>query len=57
MAQPRFDLDIAHDMSTATYAPMSDAGNRPPKVHWVVETGLSVMGASYSQPERLTNDH
>jgi hypothetical protein len=27
-------------------APMSNAGNRPPKVHWVVETGSSVMGAS-----------
>ena len=35
MTQPRFDSDIAHDKSTATFAPMSDAGNRPPKVHLV----------------------
>ena len=46
MTQPRFDSDIAHDKSTATYAPMGDTGNRPPKVYWVVETGSSVMGAS-----------
>jgi hypothetical protein len=46
MAKQLFDSDLAHDKSTATYAPMSDAGNRPPKVHWVVETGSSVMVAS-----------
>ena len=45
MTQPRFDSDIAHDKSTATFAPMSDAGNRPPKVNFVVTAG-NAMGAS-----------
>ncbi len=45
MTQPRFDSDIAHDKSTATFAPMSDSGNRPPKVHFVVTDG-NAMGAS-----------
>jgi len=45
MTQPRFDSDIAHDKGTATFAPMSDAGNRPPKVHFVVTDG-NAMGAS-----------
>lgn len=41
----KFDSDIAHDKSTATYAPVSDTGNRPPRVHWIVEPGSAVMGA------------
>jgi hypothetical protein len=45
MTQPRFDSDIAHDKSTATFAPMCDAGNRPPNVHFVVTDG-NAMGAS-----------
>ena len=42
----RFDSDIAHDLGTATYAPLSDAGNRPPRVHFVTSDGASVMYAS-----------
>ena len=45
MAQPRFDSDIAHDKSTATYAPCGDTGSRPPKMHFVV-TDSNAMGAS-----------
>jgi hypothetical protein len=38
MAQQRFDSDLAHDMSTETFAPMSDSGNRPPKtLRWTDE--------------------
>lgn len=42
----RFDADIAHDCGTATYAPLSDAGHRPPRVHFVVsEDGASLFAS------------
>lgn len=32
----RFDSDSATDLGRETYAPLSDAGNRPPQVHFRV---------------------
>lgn len=45
-SEMRFDADIAHDKSTATFAPVSDAGNRPPHVHFVLLEGGATMAAS-----------
>lgn len=42
---PRFDSEVARDASAATYAPMSDARHRPPRVHFDVG-GFGAMSAS-----------
>jgi len=42
----RFDSDTAHDLGTATYAPLSDAGHRPPSVHFVCGDDGATLCAS-----------
>lgn len=46
MTQSRFDPYIAHATGTESYAPLSDSGSRPPKVHWAVDIDPSFMAAS-----------
>lgn len=36
MRMTRFDSELAHDKSKSTFAPLSDAGNRPPRINFEV---------------------